>query len=726
MQAAPPKDMRTRTRRFQQMLDQSRMPQILCAEKETSDSPAEIIHKRATLYVAQFKQSPQEDMVHLIASSLDNVIHKTQALDLKELLDSKCKGPMNHMSCFMDLRRLMPLATPKALRVAQPDLNSVAAVDALLKYVTRTKTLWKSARMVAQPTLTDLVNSLIEEADTNEQVLLDNSKSASWSGSMAANGSSRGSAPSMEAKHLMLEAMNSVEYTWIEGRLEAHAAGRPLPHGGDDKLKKEDARLQAFSNLPKWYHPIKDILECKSGLMKRALFGDLKLPPKGRATQVSELKKKLESFMHLRLVWDEKAKLSDSLLEFRAKASFISNLKSSNLSKLHNTVLEEVQEEFRTQVKNAADRRHHGPRALIEDRHKAREKYKLLMDRALLCRGYENVERLGALPLSHGAAVDTFEAFVEAGDPLGGAMLEAHEAMALEYLRDTLAEAERKLHDFQQSEDPGASHPQHIIDKQGVAYLKMQRRHKNTGNLMNLREYPGVRDMMQGNLSEQPKWHNKDRAPIEPGGHQHDSWRPPHLHHHDRLLAGDRERDRARQLEPKRARQLDGKRARQPDGGKPSQPNSSQTAPRHVQDSTSDLHCAGPEKKEPDSRHSPKRQKIEPWDVEIGALTKSVDGNPPRVVVKETATTIQAGEKGPTLNKADLAMLCDCGPDDKCWAVALSMQKWPFKLKLCNHSGEAGHEHYDSDLHVFSKRELFDIDQLAKSTLASQKLATGE
>ena len=130
---------------------------------------------------------------------------------------------------------------------------------------------------------------------------------------------------------------------------------------------------------------------------------------------------------------------------------------------------------------------------------------------------------------------------------------------------------------------------------------------------------------------------------------------------------------------------------------------------------------------DPDDRPgntTPKKDRpIEAWDVEIGKLTKSADGNPPVVEVVETEATIQAGPRGPVLNKLDMAMVCNCGVDDKCWAVPLSMKRWPWKLEMCNHPGEAGHQHYDSDKHVFSKTELNDLSELIKTTLASQKLA---
>lgn len=51
-------------------------------------------------------------------------------------------------------------------------------------------------------------------------------------------------------------------------------------------------------------------------------------------------------------------------------------------------------------------------------------------------------------------------------------------------------------------------------------------------------------------------------------------------------------------------------------------------------------------------------------------------------------------ERGLVMNKQDMAMLCDCGAEDKCWAIPLSMKRGPWipKLEMCNYPGEEGHE----------------------------------
>ena len=92
--------------------------------------------------------------------------------------------------------------------------------------------------------------------------------------------------------------------------------------------------------------------------------------------------------------------------------------------------------------------------------------------------------------------------------------------------------------------------------------------------------------------------------------------------------------------------------------------------------------------------------------------------------IRETEATIQAGPRGPVMNKSDMAIICDVGVEDKCWAIPLSMKKWPWNLELCNHFGEAGHEHYDSAKHTFSKSEMEDLRELIRETLAGNRLAS--
>ena len=78
----------------------------------------------------------------------------------------------------------------------------------------------------------------------------------------------------------------------------------------------------------------------------------------------------------------------------------------------------------------------------------------------------------------------------------------------------------------------------------------------------------------------------------------------------------------------------------------------------------------------------------------------------------ETATDISVD--GVTVPKADLAQSCDCGTEDKCWALAFSTKPWPLKLELCNHAGEPGHEAADSHKHTFSQIQMAKCRTLVK------------
>jgi hypothetical protein len=71
------------------------------------------------------------------------------------------------------------------------------------------------------------------------------------------------------------------------------------------------------------------------------------------------------------------------------------------------------------------------------------------------------------------------------------------------------------------------------------------------------------------------------------------------------------------------------------------------------------------------------------------------------------------------LAKADLALICGCGLNDKCWAVALSTKPWPLKLETCNCVGQPGHEQHDSVKHIFSVQQLKRIAALVEQAKGS-------
>ena len=94
-----------------------------------------------------------------------------------------------------------------------------------------------------------------------------------------------------------------------------------------------------------------------------------------------------------------------------------------------------------------------------------------------------------------------------------------------------------------------------------------------------------------------------------------------------------------------------------------------------------------------ESEQSPQKRATQSWpqpaanEVEIGV---SKD----KVVVSETETDFVFNDA--VMKKAELARTCNCGPDDRCWAIAFSVLGWPNCLRLCQHPGAAGHESHDS------------------------------
>jgi hypothetical protein len=85
-----------------------------------------------------------------------------------------------------------------------------------------------------------------------------------------------------------------------------------------------------------------------------------------------------------------------------------------------------------------------------------------------------------------------------------------------------------------------------------------------------------------------------------------------------------------------------------------------------------------------------------PEDVEIGSSAH-------KLRTTFTDTHVQFGRS--SISKAALAKICNCGPNDKCWAVALSHMHWPSCLRLCPCPTKKGHESHDSSQHQFTSTE---------------------
>lgn len=104
--------------------------------------------------------------------------------------------------------------------------------------------------------------------------------------------------------------------------------------------------------------------------------------------------------------------------------------------------------------------------------------------------------------------------------------------------------------------------------------------------------------------------------------------------------------------------------------------------------------------------------KVKPEDVDIGASKDKVD-------VEDTDTLFSVN--GDSVPKAELCQACDCGPNDKCWALVFSVLGWPNCLRLCQHPGEAGHESYDSSAHTWSEQEFTQCTNLVAASRAAAK-----
>ena len=102
-----------------------------------------------------------------------------------------------------------------------------------------------------------------------------------------------------------------------------------------------------------------------------------------------------------------------------------------------------------------------------------------------------------------------------------------------------------------------------------------------------------------------------------------------------------------------------------------------------------------------------------PDQVEIGKLTryKEQEGRA-QVIIKETPTYVTDGCN--MINKAEAANICDCGINDRCWAICLDGRPWPLKLQRCNHPGQMGHIMHNSIKHRFTASQMARLQGLRR------------
>ena len=501
-----PRSVKLRVDRLQKMLEKAMWPKELCMEREQVTSFDEEIQCRALLYTNQYKERPGDAMIHLVADRFEHVIKKATAKELNEFIEKHTVGTVNYNQVFAQVRRLMPVATPRVLAAKKPDLNSTEGLELLFKYMKRTRVVWLSNKFKGITDLTSAVTKLLEEAELSEVTMREADKSIVIpTNSIGSSGKS--GACSAEYKQLLSEELNSAEFTWIDDRLAAHKDKAPLPDGGCVDVANKDKELREFDRLPWWYHPIRDIVTSSSGAMKRALMGTLKIPARGSAVYLDQLKRHYGDFIHLKLIWDEEEELTDDMLAFKASGGTVAKLLKHTFTNLD--VLNDVYEEHRVQVRHAAMKRMRSTQEILTDA-TAREDYKLIMDRALLCLGYPSVEQQGVSKVSHGAVIDIFEAFLKLGDPLNDDLLSLHREMAVEFVNMATKEAQEVFEEYLRSENPATKHPESYLNKQGVAYLRLARRTINAKELLSKHEY--FARMIGGGQAE----HRQPTTEIQP------------------------------------------------------------------------------------------------------------------------------------------------------------------------------------------------------------------
>lgn len=103
--------------------------------------------------------------------------------------------------------------------------------------------------------------------------------------------------------------------------------------------------------------------------------------------------------------------------------------------------------------------------------------------------------------------------------------------------------------------------------------------------------------------------------------------------------------------------------------------------------------------------------KVSAEEVEIGA---SAD----RVEITDTETMY--GMNRVLVAKAELAHICQCGPNDRCWALVFSLLGYPSCLRVCQNKGQPGHESHNSSAHCFSDQEFTACRNLVAASKAAK------
>lgn len=111
---------------------------------------------------------------------------------------------------------------------------------------------------------------------------------------------------------------------------------------------------------------------------------------------------------------------------------------------------------------------------------------------------------------------------------------------------------------------------------------------------------------------------------------------------------------------------------------------------------------------------SNKHRKIDPSAVEIGASREKID---------YVDNAEHFGMNGVLVSKPAMAIACNCGPNEKCWAIPMSVLGWPLALRVCPTPEAPGHESHDAKAHQFTEAQMATVQTMYKA--AAQMVHSG-
>ena len=259
------------------------------------------------------------------------------------------------------------------------------------------------------------------------------------------------------------------------------------------------------------------------------------------------------------------------------------------------------------------------------------------------------------------SGVDSLADFLQQGQSLAGSMLENHRTKATAFIKGMVKEQGFRYLSFAKSDDPAAPFPSPYISQHSNAVTDMNH---DLGCLADL----------QGAAEYQPALLRL--ADLE-------------KHFEQALSQGGNTSKGHQNNVPKTPQPNAQKSSRQPPPASTKQPRAKGAA-------------------QPANTPA-KAQRFEittdPASVDIGKAGGSM-------TFVDTATEFGLGSK--KVLKSELAAVCACGINDKCWALAFSSRPWPDKLEFCNCKGQPGHESHKSTKHNFTPMQMLRLRRLCQ------------